>query len=304
MTLVDPAGLEEVLSSIALRLSASRRIRLRAGEVAALDSRALTLVYVVRGRVRSTPVRISGCRVDPQQRGSAVVALEARPLPLAAGDVFLTRGGQEIALVAEEGGELMLAELSFAEEQTRAERALPEHISVTGFSALEPAAAALAASMGEDDTARLPQRSGDPLICRMMATTLLLSVIRAWAENGCAPKGWPALSRDPFLDRVVEAIHTEPGKDWTVGLLAEVGAMSRTVFAERFRRALGHSPASYVTAVRMDRAKTLLQEGRAVSEISQDLGYSSDEGFSRAFRRVTGTTPSAWRAAARAGVPA
>jgi AraC-like DNA-binding protein len=129
-------------------------------------------------------------------------------------------------------------------------------------------------------------------------------VIRAWAENGCAPAGWPSRSNDPFLDRVVEAIHEQPGRDWTVETLANVGAMSRSVFAERFRTALGRSPASYVTEVRMDAAKRMLEIGRSVSDTSRSLGYASDEGFSRAFRRATGVTPSVWRMSRRAPVPA
>lgn len=305
MTTIDSAGLEQVLSSIELRVSASRRTRLSPGAVVALPSHTLTLVYVSRGSVRSTPVPISGCRVDAVRRGHAVLVEPPRPIVLAAGDVFLTRGGDGVALEAQEHAELMLAELEFSDDGSRAERTLPEHISVTDFARHEPAAAALAASMGEDDAGRGALRSGDPLICRMMATTVLLSVIRAWAENGCAPHGWPALSRDPFLDRVVEAIHAEPGREWTVEHLAEIGAMSRTVFTERFRRTLGRSPANYVTTVRIDRAKNMLQAGRAVSEISRELGYASDEGFSRAFRRVTGMTPSTWRASAgQVAVPA
>jgi AraC-like DNA-binding protein len=131
----------------------------------------------------------------------------------------------------------------------------------------------------------------------MMAGTVLVSVIRAWAAHGCAPDGWPSRSRDPHLDRVIEAIHDAPGRDWSVAGLATLGAMSRTVFAERFRAAFGVSPASYVTEVRIRTAQDLLSAGRAVGEVSRMLGYGSDEGFSRAFRRHTGQTPSAWRAA-------
>lgn len=65
----------------------------------------------------------------------------------------------------------------------------------------------------------------------------------------------------------------------------------------------GSSPADYVTEVRIDAAKRMLGTGRSVSETSRELGYASDEGFSRAFRRRTGMTPSAWRSA-HALVPA
>ncbi|KJC64698.1 hypothetical protein TZ00_07455 [Agreia bicolorata] len=151
--------------------------------------------------------------------------------------------------------------------------------------------------MGVLDPAVCPMKSGDPVICRMMAATLLLTLIRAWAANECAPEGWPSLSTDPFLDRVVDAIHDEPGREWTVESLANVAVMSRSAFAARFRAVVGQSPANYVTDVRMVAAKRMLDAGRSVSETSRELGYASDEGFSRAFRRNSGVTPSAWRMA-------
>jgi AraC-like DNA-binding protein len=45
----------------------------------------------------------------------------------------------------------------------------------------------------------------------------------------------------------------------------------------------------------MRAAQELLSRGLGVSTVSRELGYASDEGFSRAFRRSVGTTPSAWR---------
>jgi AraC-like DNA-binding protein len=50
----------------------------------------------------------------------------------------------------------------------------------------------------------------------------------------------------------------------------------------------------------MQHAKDMLESGASVSETSRALGYGSDEGFSRAFRRHTGMAPSLWRARASA----
>lgn len=86
--------------------------------------------------------------------------------------------------------------------------------------------------------------------------------------------------------------------------LASIGAMSRSTFAERFRSTVGRSPADYVTEVRVDAAKRMLEAGRSVSDVSRELGYTSDEGFSRAFRRRTGQTPSSWRLANRTPISA
>lgn len=305
MVTVDSAALGQVLDAVDLRVGVARRVALATGGILPIASGAATLVYIASGSVHGHPPLTPGCRLDVDD-AAQLVAVDDRPLSanLVAGDAFLTLGRAAIALEADGTADLVVVDLEFSDSASMIAALLPDPITVMSFAALEPAAAALAGSMGPSDPATCPSRQGDPVICRMMAQTVLLSVIRAWAANGCAPAGWPSVSNDPFLDRVVEAIHEQPGRDWTVERLANVGAMSRSVFAERFRSAIGRSPADYVTEVRVDAAKRMLSEGRSISEISRELGYASDEGFSRAFRRRTGMPPSAWRASQLTAVPA
>ncbi|MCI1018890.1 helix-turn-helix transcriptional regulator [Microbacterium sp. C5A9] len=305
MVTVDSAALGQILDSVDLRIGVARRVALTAGGRLPLAPGSATLVYIADGSVHGHPPLGSACRLDVD-RASQVVAVDAQPTSstLVAGDAFLTLGRTPVALEADLATDLVVVDLEFSDSASMIAAVLPDPITVMSFDALEPAAAALAGSMGPTDPPSWPERQGDPVICRMMAKTVLLSVIRAWAANGCAPEGWPSVSKDPFLDRVVEAIHEQPGREWTVERLASVGAMSRSVFAERFRSAIGRSPADYVTEVRIDAAKRMLAVGRSVSETSRELGYASDEGFSRAFRRRTGMTPSAWRATQLTAVPA
>ena len=299
MTSIDPDLLEDALSTVDVRLGLARRTPLDAGGMLRLPSGAVTLAYVVSGEITGDAVVDTGCTIDVP---GGAAAPTTGPRTLLAGDAFLSMGRRPIALGSASGARLMTAELDLG--SAAAMEALPGFVFVTGFAELEPAAAALATHLGPAGTEPPGVRSGDPVICRMMVTTVLLSLIRAWAQNGCAPQGWPSRAADPFLDRVVQAIHEEPGRDWTVDLLATLGAMSRSVFAERFRSAIGQSPASYVTEVRMRSAKEMLDSGRSVAETSRLLGYASDEGFSRAFRRHTGVTPSMWRASRRDAIPA
>ena len=305
MATVESAALAQMLETVDLRVGIARRARLTPGGLLPVPAGSAMLVYVADGSVSGNPPLQSGCRLDVDR---ASQRLDVDPAPtrgvLATGDAFLSLGRTDHVLEALDESDLVVVDLEFSASASLLATVLPDPITVTAFDALEPAAAALARSMGPTDPPAWVERQGDPVICRMMAKTVLLSVIRAWAANGCAPEGWPSVSKDPFLDRVIEAIHDEPGRDWTVERLASVGAMSRSVFAERFRAAIGRSPVDYVTEVRVDAAKRMLEGGRSVSETSRELGYASDEGFSRAFRRRTGMTPSAWRTAHLAPVPA
>ncbi|MCP2635405.1 AraC family transcriptional regulator [Microbacterium sp. HD4P20] len=296
MAMVDSDALTQVLSSVDVRMSVARRIELEPAAVLPISSTAVTLVYVAEGIVRGHPPLGAGCRLDVDRSSQQISATaKGDRSRLVTGDALITLGGRQFLLEPDASASLVVFELELSDTARGLATVLPDVITVTDFVGLEPAAAALAANMGMDDPAACALRSGDPVICRMMATTVLLSVIRAWAENGCAPEGWPAGAKDPFLDRVVEAIHEQPGRDWTVELLASVGAMSRSVFAARFRATLGSTPGSYVTEVRMNTAKRMLESGLPVSAIARELGYASDEGFSRAFRRSVGMPPSMWR---------
>jgi AraC-like DNA-binding protein len=276
----EDAALERLLSAIDVRIRRQLRLRLGDGELLALAPGALTYAYVLSGEVRT------------RLRGDA-------PLTAAAGDMLITNGRTQGALTAHGPATLLLAELDLVDEAAHLSLLLPDAVVVHAFADREPAAAAMLPHIGVDADGRFTARGGDFAVCRMMAATVLISAIRAWAAAGCAPDGWPVAAGDPFLDRVVAAIHADPGREWTVEALAALGAMSRSVFAERFRSRFGTSPAGYVTSVRMRTAQDLLSRGLGVSTVSRELGYASDEGFSRAFRRSVGTTPSAWRSTHR-----
>ena len=104
--------------------------------------------------------------------------------------------------------------------------------------------------------------------------------------------------RDPHLGRAIEAIHDDPARPGPVESLARLARASRSQFAEQFRVAVGDTPARYLTRVRMERAERMLRAGAAVTDIAYQLGYESDAGFSRAFRRHAGVSPSLWRRSA------
>lgn len=278
-------ALERLLGDIAVSVHSQQRIFAPVDEMVALEPDALSLIYVLAGSVR-------------------VLGDDRLPDAFSTGDALLGSGRCTATLRIPAGSRVLVSRLGLAESAAHLGTLLPPMAWIRGFDELEPAAAALAQHIGVEVPDGHVERDGDMVICRMMATMLVQSMIRAWAAIGCAPEGWPSRTGDLFLDRVLDAVGDEPGRDWTVEQMASVAALSRSVFAERFHAALGLSPVSYVTEVRMETAKGMLDAGCSVSETSRSLGYGSDEGFSRAFRRATGVTPSRWRSRGRAPVPA
>jgi AraC-like DNA-binding protein len=90
-------------------------------------------------------------------------------------------------------------------------------------------------------------------------------------------------------------LHAEPSKAWTVEALEQGVAQSRSVFAERFTEMVGQAPMQYLALWRMQLASNLLLQGQAVARVAEGVGYESEAAFSRAFKKLVGQPPAAWR---------
>ena len=133
---------------------------------------------------------------------------------------------------------------------------------------------------------------GSRAILDKMADTLFVMAVRHYLEHAPERRGLLAALCDPRLVRALEAIHTRPGREWTVASLAEASHMSRTAFANHFASVLGSGPIEYLTAWRMSEARRLLSDPRtSVATVAADLGYRTEAAFRRAFKRVTGQGP-------------
>jgi AraC-like DNA-binding protein len=112
--------------------------------------------------------------------------------------------------------------------------------------------------------------------------------------------GWLAALRDRHVGRALAVIHEAPACAWTVDSLATEAALSRSALHERFAELVGLAPMQYLANWRMQLASGLLRATDAtVASIALDVGYDSEAAFSRAFKRLVGEPPAAWRRAQR-----
>ena len=108
--------------------------------------------------------------------------------------------------------------------------------------------------------------------------------------------GWLAGLRDRFVGKALALVHENPGHDWTIDELGHRVGLSRSALHERFVQLLGVAPMQYLAQWRMQTAARLLLETRStVAAIALDVGYDSEAAFARAFKRVVGKPPAAWR---------
>jgi AraC-like DNA-binding protein len=101
---------------------------------------------------------------------------------------------------------------------------------------------------------------------------------------------------DVEIGPVVAALMESPARDWTVETLADVGGMSRSAFARKFRDLMGVAPIDFLVEIRMwQAARRLKQQTRDLKSIALEAGYQSPAAFSVAFKRWSGETPSDFR---------
>ncbi len=124
----------------------------------------------------------------------------------------------------------------------------------------------------------------------------LVTALRRWFDRGDAAPGWYVALSDSVVGPTLQAMHSHPGRPWTVDALARVGASSRASFAARFAKLVGEPPMSYLTGVRLDTAGDLLRQGDlTVGAVATRVGYNSPFALSAALKRRTGVRPSQLR---------
>ncbi|WP_343271477.1 AraC family transcriptional regulator [Lentibacillus songyuanensis] len=94
------------------------------------------------------------------------------------------------------------------------------------------------------------------------------------------------------IEEVKQFIDVHYNQDMTVHELARLTRLSCKYFAEVFKKRFGKTVMEYVTELRMQAAKRLMNQGSLkVREIAHEIGYRDEFYFSRKFKKETGMTP-------------
>src|SRR5262249_56208889 len=102
----------------------------------------------------------------------------------------------------------------------------------------------------------------------------------------------PGQAADSQLGPALAALHDRPAVSWTLADLAGLAGMSRTLFAARFRAAMGESPMRHLAKIRLGQAAGYLTTTRlSVEAIARRTGYGTDASLSKAFRRQFALPP-------------
>jgi AraC-like DNA-binding protein len=172
--------------------------------------------------------------------------------------------------------------------------ALPRLLHVRGaFAPGDPLGRLIDFAVAESQT----PRAGGECVRLRLSELMFVEVVRRYLAGLPAQQtGWLAGLRDRVVGRALALLHERPAEAWTLDRLARDVGLSRSALAERFTHFVGEPPVQYLTRWRMQVAARLLADSHAkVATVARQVGYDSEAAFSRAFKRVAGVPPAAWR---------
>ena len=129
------------------------------------------------------------------------------------------------------------------------------------------------------------------LSMRSAILELLLALAEAAHEHPVPPEA------EHRLLQLIETMRQNPEEDYPVELLMRSSALSESSLNKRFKELTGLPPYTFLLNCRLQRARKILQQSEEpVTQIAQNLKFSSSQHFAMQFKREFGVTPSQWRA--------
>lgn len=84
-------------------------------------------------------------------------------------------------------------------------------------------------------------------------------------------------------------------EDTTVKELSEIVHMNSSYLSVLFKKEMGETITEFVNRIRIEKAKSLLQQGFKVTDIAQRVGYQNPSYFANQFKKAVGYTPAEYR---------
>ncbi|MCG8415537.1 MAG: AraC family transcriptional regulator [Pseudomonadales bacterium] len=137
---------------------------------------------------------------------------------------------------------------------------------------------------------------GSSLISLKLSEIIFVQALRTYLSRESDPGPGLGGFTDNRIAKTLQAMHLNPGNNWTLHDFAAIAGMSRTSYLTLFNKLMNTSPIGYLTQWRMQLARQRLTESNdAIIKIAESAGYQSEAAFSRVFRKHFDVTPAAYR---------
>ncbi|RJX39356.1 helix-turn-helix domain-containing protein [Paenibacillus pinisoli] len=260
-----------------------------------------------RSYFSSYPLHIATChyregfRSEPQQPEHGIIGIvqsgagmlflsNGRSCPLQEGSFFFARpGGVNFELMADPGGSLKLSLVHYWAAQLDEEGLAPG-----GYELLQGDHCSYRAASAQTESLlsnlRLALSESGPIgdMRKQLALYELLLHLHAHQHA-------PSRAGTDSIQTTIEYMERRLSKPLQVSELPRLAGMTPSSYCRAFKKLTGLSPGSYLTKLRMLKAKELMTDKQAsLRDIAVSVGYQDELYFSRVFKKTEGISPSVY----------
>nr|WP_315258038.1 transcriptional regulator FtrA [uncultured Duganella sp.] len=167
----------------------------------------------------------------------------------------------------------------------------PDHLYVDNGQLITAAGSAA----GLDMLLHLVRRDHGAKVGNLVAQRLVVAPHREGGQAQFLPRPMTP-GEQGRLSRLMDWLRSNPAQPHTVASMAERAAMSPRTLQRQFQHATGLGPIEWLIRERVAIVKDLLEEADVpLAQIAERAGFGSEETLRHHFRRLTSTTPGAYR---------
>jgi AraC family transcriptional regulator, transcriptional activator FtrA len=129
----------------------------------------------------------------------------------------------------------------------------------------------------------------------MVARRLVMPPHRSGGQAQYIERPVPAIHAGKLSD-LIATLRAAPSRPWTVEAMAREATMSTRTFLRRFTETTGLPPGEWLTALRLEEAKRLLEAtALSMEDVATRAGFGSLETMRHHFRKEMGLSPRGYR---------
>ncbi|MBE9011062.1 helix-turn-helix transcriptional regulator [Pseudanabaenaceae cyanobacterium LEGE 13415] len=137
---------------------------------------------------------------------------------------------------------------------------------------------------------------GGKLYTESLANLFLVHLLRNYCTQTLTLRSYDSGLSYQQLQQAIDFMQNHLGDEFSIQDIANLLGISQYYFCRLFKQSMGPSPYQYVLQQRVEFAKRLLkQRDKSIAQVALESGFSSQSHLTQHFRKLTGTTPKAYR---------
>jgi two-component system, response regulator YesN len=132
-----------------------------------------------------------------------------------------------------------------------------------------------------------------PITVQMIEETIDKIKKKKLKEQSHSP--FPLNHKHEAIEKACKYIYQNYNKEISLQEVADFTGLNPNYFSILFKDQMGKTYIKYLTELRMEKAKLMLQEGQKVIKVSEKVGYHTYRHFSDIFKRYVGVSPGQYK---------